>query len=145
MLYLDSSPEQQTALFRAAHEAGVGSIRLDFTMGAVFGFAADPDYTAVDRVNALARRYRLRVNAGRTGLPFWLADCQYLLGRREEAIATWRRSLTLLEASRAPDHPSFAAPLTNLASVLRSMGHLEEAKQDLERALAIAQEVPQRR
>jgi hypothetical protein len=75
MLYLNSSPAQQAALFRAAADAGVGSIRLDFTMGAVFGFAADPDYTAVDRVNALARRHRLRVNAVLTGLPFWLADC----------------------------------------------------------------------
>ena len=51
------------------------SIRLDFTMGAVFGFMARPDFAPVDRVNALARRYRLQVDAVLTGLPFWLADC----------------------------------------------------------------------
>ena len=75
MLYLDSPAVQQEALFRAAHEAGVRSIRLDFTMGAVFGFLAEPDFTAVDHVNALARRYHLQVDAVLTGLPFWLADC----------------------------------------------------------------------
>ena len=75
MLYLDSSPAQQEALFQAAHDARVGSIRLDFTMGAVFRFLDRPDFAPVDRVNALARRYRLRVDAVLTGLPFWLADC----------------------------------------------------------------------
>src|SRR3954447_2888279 len=61
MLYLSSSPAQQRALFRAAHDAGVRWIRLDFTMGAVFGFLKRPDFSAVDRVDALARRYRLNV------------------------------------------------------------------------------------
>jgi hypothetical protein len=75
MLYLNASPAQQRALFRAAHDLGVGSIRLDFTMGAVFRFLEKPDFSAVDRVNALARRYHLRVDAVLTGLPFWLADC----------------------------------------------------------------------
>jgi hypothetical protein len=75
MLYLDSTPAQQEALFRAARDAGVGSIRLDFTMGAVFRFLDRPDFTAVDRINALARRYRLQVLGVLTGLPFWLADC----------------------------------------------------------------------
>ena len=75
MLYLNSSPAEQRALFRASHDARVRSIRLDFTMGAVFGFLSPPDFTAVDRVNALARRSGLQVDAVLTGLPFWLADC----------------------------------------------------------------------
>ena len=75
MLYLDSTPAQQRALFRAAHDARVGSIRLDFTMGAVFRFLEQPDFRPVDRVNALARRFHLQVDAVITGLPFWLADC----------------------------------------------------------------------
>ena len=75
MLYLNSSAAEQRALFRAAHDARVSSIRLDYTMGAVFRFLDQPDFSAVDRVNALARRYRLHVVAVLTGLPFWLADC----------------------------------------------------------------------
>ena len=75
MLYLNSAPAEQRALFRASHDARVRSIRLDFTMGAVFGFLSPPDFAAVDRVNALARRYGLQVDAVLTGLPFWLADC----------------------------------------------------------------------
>jgi hypothetical protein len=75
MLYLNASPAEQRALFRAAHDARVRSIRLDFTMGAVFRFLDRPDFSAVDRVNALARRHRLQVVAVLTGLPFWLADC----------------------------------------------------------------------
>ena len=75
MLYLNSSPAEQRALFRATHDARLRSIRLDFTMGAVFGFMARPDFAPVDRVTALARRYRLQVDAVLTGLPFWLADC----------------------------------------------------------------------
>ena len=39
------------------------------------GSCARPDFAPVDRVNALARRYRLQVDAVLTGLPFWLADC----------------------------------------------------------------------
>jgi hypothetical protein len=75
MLYLNSSAAEQRALFRAAHDARVRSIRLDFTMGAVFAFLASPDFAPVDRVNGLARRYGLQVDAVLTGLPFWLADC----------------------------------------------------------------------
>ncbi len=102
MLYLDSSPAQQAALFRAAHEARVRSIRLDFTMGAVYRFLAEPDFSAVDRVNALARRYRLQVDAVLTGLPFWLADCPpdtafmdlSKCPPRPDAEAEWARMVT---------------------------------------------------
>ena len=102
MLYLDSSPAQQAALFRAAHEARVRSIRLDFTMGAVYRFLAEPDFAAVDRVNALARRYRLQVDAVLTGLPFWLADCPpgtafmdlSKCPPRPDAEAEWSRMVT---------------------------------------------------
>jgi hypothetical protein len=102
MLYLDSSPAQHKALFRAAFEARVRSIRLDFTMGAVYRFLAEPDFTAVDRVNALARRYRLQVDAVLTGLPFWLADCPpgtafmdlSKCPPRRDAEAEWSRMVT---------------------------------------------------
>jgi hypothetical protein len=102
MLYLDSSPAQQAALFRAAHDARVRSIRLDFTMGAVYRFLAEPDFSAVDRVNALARRYRLQVDAVLTGLPFWLADCPpgtafmdlSKCPPRHDAEAEWARMVT---------------------------------------------------
>jgi hypothetical protein len=109
MLYLDSSPAQQEALFRAAHEARVGSIRLDYTMGAVFRFLDQPDFAPVDRVNALARRYRLRVVAVITGLPFWLADCPAGTGfpdmskcpPRADAEAEWGAMVRTV-AARSP-------------------------------------------
>ncbi len=102
MLYLNSSPAEQRALFRATHDARVRSIRLDFTMGAVFGFMARPDFAPVDRVNALARRYRLQVDAVLTGLPFWLADCpadtplveMSKCPPRPDAEAEWARMVT---------------------------------------------------
>ena len=106
MLYLNSSPAEPRALFRATHEAGVRSIRLDFTMGAVFGFLKRPDFAPVDRVNALARRYRLEVDAVLTGLPFWLADCP--------------RDTPLMEMSKCPPRPDAEAEWSQMvAAVVR--------------------------
>jgi tetratricopeptide (TPR) repeat protein len=59
------------------------------------------------------------------------------LGRTEEALATFQRSLSLLEAARSKDHPSLGPPLNNLAVLLRREGRLEEARRHYERALAI--------
>jgi len=110
MLYLDSPLAHQDALFRAAYDARVGSIRLDFTMGAVFMFLERADYNAVDRVNALARRYALQVDAVITGLPFWLADCppgtslpdMSKCPPRPDAEAEWSRMVAAV-VRRSPD------------------------------------------
>ncbi|WP_164017187.1 tetratricopeptide repeat protein [Pyxidicoccus trucidator] len=59
------------------------------------------------------------------------------LGRMDEALATFQRSLALLEAARSKDHPSLAAPLNNLAVLLRREGRLDEARQHAQRAFAI--------
>ncbi|MFP2961352.1 tetratricopeptide repeat protein [Myxococcus sp. 1LA] len=59
------------------------------------------------------------------------------LGRTQEALETFQRSLALLEAARSKDHASLAAPLNNLAGLLRREGRLEEARRHYERALAI--------
>ncbi|MCP3141101.1 tetratricopeptide repeat protein [Pyxidicoccus xibeiensis] len=59
------------------------------------------------------------------------------LGRTEEALATFRRSLALLEAARSKDHPSLAPPLNNLAGLLRREGRLDEARQLYQRAFTI--------
>ncbi|NVJ02395.1 tetratricopeptide repeat protein [Myxococcus sp. AM009] len=59
------------------------------------------------------------------------------LGRTQEALETFQRSLTLLEAARSKEHASLAAPLNNLAGLLRREGRLEEARSHYARALAI--------
>ncbi|NPC82526.1 tetratricopeptide repeat protein, partial [Pyxidicoccus fallax] len=59
------------------------------------------------------------------------------LGRTDEALATFQRSLSLLEAARSKDHPSLAAPLNNLAVLLRREGRLDESRRAFQRALAI--------
>jgi tetratricopeptide (TPR) repeat protein/tRNA A-37 threonylcarbamoyl transferase component Bud32 len=59
------------------------------------------------------------------------------LGRTDEALATYQRSLALLEAARSKDHPSLAAPLNNLAALLRRLGRLDESRQHYQRALAL--------
>ncbi|WP_141589765.1 tetratricopeptide repeat protein [Myxococcus sp. AB056] len=59
------------------------------------------------------------------------------LGRTQEALDTFQRSLALLEAARSKDHASLAAPLNNLAGLLRREGRLEEARSHYARALAI--------
>ncbi|MFP2927884.1 tetratricopeptide repeat protein, partial [Pyxidicoccus sp. 3LG] len=59
------------------------------------------------------------------------------LGRTQEALATFQRSLALLEAARSKDHPSLAPPLNNLAGLLRREGRLDEARQLYQRAFTI--------
>jgi hypothetical protein len=74
MLYLDSTPEQQRAVFRATAEAGVGSLRMDLAVGHVFP-RGGPDFSAVDRVNALAAEYDLDVLGVITTTPWYIGDC----------------------------------------------------------------------
>jgi hypothetical protein len=74
MLYLNHTAVQQEALIRAASEAGLRYVRMDFAVGIVF--AQDhPDFSAVDRVNALAFRYRVRVVGTITDTPWHIAQC----------------------------------------------------------------------
>jgi hypothetical protein len=74
MLYLDTPPEQQRALFRATAEAGIGALRMDFAVGQVFP-RGGRDYSAVDRVNALAAEFGVDVLGVITTTPWYIGDC----------------------------------------------------------------------
>ncbi len=74
MLYLDTPPDQQRAMFRATAAAGVGSLRMDFAVGQVFP-RGGRDYSAVDRVNALAAEFDVEVLGVITTTPWYLGDC----------------------------------------------------------------------
>ncbi len=96
MLYLNSTAAQQEALFRAASEAGLTYLRLDFAVGIVFRWDGR-DFSAVDRIDELAAKYRIRVLGTITETPWYIAGCAgvpfELLGRCAPAAeheATWR-------------------------------------------------------
>jgi len=97
MLYLNSTPAQHEALFRAAAEANLRYLRMDFAVGLVFAWDRT-DFTAVERVDALSVKYRVRVLGVITETPWYIAECPgvrfELLGRCPPAArhaATWRR------------------------------------------------------
>jgi hypothetical protein len=74
MVYLNTAPAHQEAMFRATAEAGVRYLRMDFAIGLVF--APDrTDFSAVDRVNALAARYDVDVLGVLTTTPWYIAEC----------------------------------------------------------------------
>ena len=76
MLYLNSAPAQQRAMFIAARDAGVRYLRMDITMAVTFGPASGAeDYTALRRVDALAAKYKVNVLGVITGLTWWLTAC----------------------------------------------------------------------
>ena len=121
MLYLNSTAEQQEAVFRAASEAGLTYLRLDFAVGIVFRWDGT-DFSAVDRIDELAARYRMRVLGTITETPWHIVDCAgvpfELLGRCAPAAgheATWRdmvfqivrraRNVRHWELGNEPDHP----------------------------------------
>lgn len=74
MLYLNHSAVEQKALIRAAAEAGVRYLRMDFAIGIVFAWGGT-DFSAVERVNALAARYRVRIVGTITETPWYIAGC----------------------------------------------------------------------
>ena len=74
MIYLNSAPAHQEAMFRAAGDAGVRYLRMDFAIGAVFQFGGT-DFSGVDRVNALAARYGIAVLGVITVTPWYIAEC----------------------------------------------------------------------
>jgi hypothetical protein len=121
MLYLSSTPAQQEALFRSASEAGLRYLRMDFAIGNVFRWDGT-DFSAVDRVDDLAAKYRIRVLGVITETPWYLVGCSgvpfELLGRcapAPEHEATWRdmvarvarraRNVRHWELGNEPDDP----------------------------------------
>jgi hypothetical protein len=74
MLYLNTPPEQQEAMFRATADAGLRHLRMDFAIGIVFP-GGRPDFSAVDRVDALAATYAIDVLGVITTTPGRLAEC----------------------------------------------------------------------
>ena len=74
MLYLNHTAVQHEALFRAASEARMRYLRMDFAVGLVYA-GEHPDFSAVERVNALAVRYRLRLVGTITDTPWYIAQC----------------------------------------------------------------------
>ena len=75
MLYLNTAPAEQEAMFIAARDAGVRYLRMDITMAVTFGPSGIEDYTALRRVDALAARYGVTVLGVLTGPTWWLTDC----------------------------------------------------------------------
>jgi eukaryotic-like serine/threonine-protein kinase len=56
------------------------------------------------------------------------------LGHGVEAVATWERLLTLVEAERGADSPDLVPPLNNMATLRIKLGRFEAALDDLARA-----------
>src|SRR3954466_4345593 len=74
MVYLNTPPEQQEALFRATADAGLRHLRMDFAIGIVFS-GGRADFSAVDRVDALAATYGIDVLGVITTTPWRIAAC----------------------------------------------------------------------
>jgi hypothetical protein len=74
MLYLNMEPELQEAMFRASAEADVRYLRMDFAVGLVFPWD-EPDFEAVERVDALAATYDVEVLGVITSTPWYIAEC----------------------------------------------------------------------
>lgn len=74
-----TAPAQMERSFAAAREAGAGYIRLDVNLRGVFtarnGRPRRPDWSGVDRVAAVARRYRVPVVAVLTHVPDHITRC----------------------------------------------------------------------
>ena len=74
MLYLNTDPALQEAMFRATAEAGVRYLRMDFAVSIVFQ-SGKPDFDSVKRVNALAEIYDVEVLGVITTTPGYIAAC----------------------------------------------------------------------
>jgi hypothetical protein len=102
MLYLNTPPAEQEAMFRATAKAGVRYLRMDFAVGLVFPYG-ERDYRAVERVDELAEKYDVEVLGVITTTPWYLAACpggrtdhldQCAPAREHER--TWRNMVTRL-------------------------------------------------
>jgi hypothetical protein len=97
MVYLDTPPAQQRAMFRAAADSGVRALRMDFAIGLVFP-RGGRDFAAVDRVNGLAAEYGVEVLGVITTTPWYIGACPGGLNENAERCSTavryerrWRR------------------------------------------------------
>jgi hypothetical protein len=97
MIYLDTPPPQQRAMFRAVAVAGVRAVRMDFAIGLVFP-RGGRNLAAVDRVNALASEYGVQVLGVITTTPWYIGACPGGLDENAERCAPaaryerrWRR------------------------------------------------------
>jgi hypothetical protein len=101
MLYLNTEPELQEAMFRASAEARARYLRMDFAVSIVFPWGKRADFEAVERVNELAATYGVEVLGVVTNTPWYIAGCP---GRSlsdlercapaREHQRTWRRMVT---------------------------------------------------
>ena len=114
-------PSSRRPCSAPASEAGLTYLRLDFAVGIVFRWDGT-DFSAVDRIDELAARYRMRVLGVITETPWHIAGCAgvpfELLGRCAPAAeheATWRdmvsqvvrraRNVRHWELGNEPDDP----------------------------------------
>ena len=74
MIYLDTPPALQRAMFRAAADAGVRAVRMDFAIGQVFPRGGS-DFAALERVDALAAEYGVDVLGVITTTPWYMGAC----------------------------------------------------------------------
>jgi hypothetical protein len=74
MIYLNSTPAEQEAAFAATAAAGLRYLRMEFAVGQIFPYGGE-DFSAVDRVNALAGRYGVEVLGVVTTTPWYIAAC----------------------------------------------------------------------
>jgi len=72
-----------------------------------------------------------------------LAASYHAEGRYAEAEKLFRRSLSILEKSLGPDHPSVVAVLDNLANLYASQGKRREAEKMETRASALRARRPE--
>jgi hypothetical protein len=107
MLYLNTKPAEQEAMFRATAEARVRFLRMDFAVGLVFPYGK-PDFRAVERVDALAAAYDVEVLGVITSTPWYIAQCPDGSTDHLERCAparryggTWRRMVARM-ARHAP-------------------------------------------
>jgi hypothetical protein len=74
MIYLNSTLAEQEAAFATTAAAGLRYLRMDFALGQVYPQGGE-DFSAVDRVNALAAAYGVEVLGVVTTTPWYIAAC----------------------------------------------------------------------
>ena len=63
------------------------------------------------------------------------------VARYQDALAAYKRALSIFEAALGPDHPTVAACVNNLGNVLQDLGDLDGTRAAYERALNIDEAV----
>lgn len=75
MLFFDTPWAADMALFHQAGAEGASSVRLDIFMPQITSGDSQRDWSWVQRVALLARRYRMPILADLTGMPLWMGNC----------------------------------------------------------------------